>query len=113
MQVAGVARHRIAMLERRMYEAWQASRQCIEVNCEPQPNKQNPVAWRVGGFVTSDLKWATRRSEEDNLLMEPLYRHPIITGIDENHYDPELEPGLYVAEIVTKGGAAIINGKFK
>lgn len=31
MQVAGVARHRIAMLERRMYEAWQASRQCIEI----------------------------------------------------------------------------------
>lgn len=96
-----------------MHETWQASRQCIEVNCEPQQNKQNPVAWRVGGFVTSDLKWATRRSEEDNLLMEPLYRHPIITGIDENHYDPELEPGLYVAEIMTKGGAAIINGKFK
>lgn len=32
MQVAGVAGHRIAMLERRMYEAWQASRQCIEVD---------------------------------------------------------------------------------
>lgn len=31
VQVAGVAGHRIAMLERRMYEAWQASRQCIEV----------------------------------------------------------------------------------
>lgn len=96
-----------------MWDCWQASRQCIEVNCEPQPNKQNPVAWRVGGFVTSDLKLATRRSEEDKILMEPLYRHPIITGIDENHYDPELEPGLYVAEIMTKGGAAIINGKFK
>lgn len=71
-----------------------------------------PVAWSVGGIATHDKKWATRRGEEDNLLMEPLYRHPIITGIDENHYDPELEPGLYVAEIMTKGGAAIINGYY-
>ena len=30
MQVAGVSRHRMAMLERRMHEEWQASRQCIE-----------------------------------------------------------------------------------
>lgn len=74
---------------------------------------QRPVAWRVGGFVSSDFKWVERRSEEDNLLIEPLYLHPIITGIDEDHYNPELEPGLYVAEIVTKGGAAIINGRFK
>lgn len=71
-----------------------------------------PVAWIVGGIATHDKKWAVRRSEEDNLLMEPLYMHPIITGIDENHYDPELEPGLYVAEIMTKGGAAIINGYY-
>ena len=34
MQVAGVAGHRIAMLESRMYEAWQASRQCIEVGLD-------------------------------------------------------------------------------
>lgn len=71
-----------------------------------------PVAWSVGGIATHDKKWAERRSEEDNLLMEPLYKHPIVTGIDENHYDPELEPGLYVAEIMTKGGAAIINGYY-
>lgn len=71
-----------------------------------------PVAWIVGGIATNDKKWAVRRSEEDNLLMEPLYIHPIITGIDENHYDPELEPGLYVAEIMTNGGAAIINGYY-
>ena len=32
MQVAGIAKHRIASLERRMYEAWQASRQCIEID---------------------------------------------------------------------------------
>ena len=76
-------------------------------------NEQKPVAWRVGGYVTADLKWAERRSNEDNLLLEPLYLHPVITGIDENHYDPELEPGLYIAEIITKGGAAVINGKFK
>lgn len=76
-------------------------------------NEQKPVAWRVGGFVKDDFKWAERRSNEDNLLLEPLYLHPVITGIDENHYDPELEPGLYIAEIVSKGGAAIINGKFK
>ncbi|BEM22081.1 hypothetical protein SME04J_04470 [Serratia marcescens] len=71
-----------------------------------------PVAWTVGGFSTHDKKWAERRSEEDNLLLEPLYRHPVITGIDKNHYDPELEPGLYVAEIMTKGGAAVINGYY-
>ncbi|HID9277958.1 TPA: hypothetical protein ACXIZC_000484 [Serratia marcescens] len=71
-----------------------------------------PVAWTVGGFATHDKKWAERRSAEDNLLLEPLYRHPVVTGIDENHYDPELEPGLYVAEIMTKGGAAVINGYY-
>lgn len=71
-----------------------------------------PVAWTVGGFSTHDKKWAERRSAEDNLLLEPLYRHPVVTGIDENHYDPELEPGLYVAEIMTKGGAAVINGYY-
>lgn len=32
------------------------------------------------------------------------------TGINENHYDPDLEPGLYTTEIKTKGGSAIING---
>lgn len=41
MQVAGVARHRIAMFEKRMYEAWQASRQCIEV--EPPELLTTPV----------------------------------------------------------------------
>lgn len=41
MQVAGVAGYRIAMLERRMYEAWQASRQCIEV--EPPELLTTPV----------------------------------------------------------------------
>ncbi|WP_192938070.1 hypothetical protein [Rahnella sikkimica] len=71
-----------------------------------------PAAWNVGGWLTFDKKFAESRSNEDNLLLEPLYRHPIITGIDENHYDPELEPGLYVAEIMTKGGAACINGRF-
>lgn len=73
---------------------------------------QAPVAWSVGGWLTFDKKFAECRSNEGNLLLEPLYRHPIITGIDENHYDPELEPGLYVAEIMTKGGAACINGRF-
>ncbi|EPF7464946.1 hypothetical protein ACSTTR_002937 [Serratia marcescens] len=71
-----------------------------------------PVAWTVGGFASHDKKWAERRSAEENLLLEPLYRHPVVTGIDENHYDPELEPGLYVAEIMTKGGAAVINGYY-
>ncbi|HEJ8040242.1 TPA: hypothetical protein SMI51_000160 [Serratia marcescens] len=80
------------------------ARECL-ANREAQP-----VAWTVGGFATHDKKWAERRSAEDNLLLEPLYRHPVVTGIDENHYDPELEPGLYVAEIMTKGGAAVING---
>ncbi|HEI8668426.1 TPA: DUF551 domain-containing protein [Serratia marcescens] len=71
-----------------------------------------PVAWTVGGFASHDKKWAERRSAEENLLLEPLYRHPVVTGIDENHYDPDLEPGLYVAEIMTKGGAAVINGYY-
>lgn len=71
-----------------------------------------PVAWRVGGYLSNDKKWAEKASAEENYLLEPLYEHPLITGIDENHYDPELEPGLYVAEIMTKGGAACINGRF-
>lgn len=84
-----------------------------DVTAELLANREaQPVAWTVGGFATHDKKWAERRSEEDNLLLEPLYRHPVITGIDENHYDPELEPGLYVAEIMTKGGAAVINGYY-
>ncbi|EMG3683470.1 hypothetical protein V4251_000818 [Serratia marcescens] len=91
---------------RLMWKAWQASRELL-ANREAQP-----VAWTVGGFATHDKKWAERRSAEDNLLLEPLYRHPVVTGIDENHYDPELEPGLYVAEIMTKGGAAVINGYY-
>lgn len=74
--------------------------------------EQEPVAWMVDGWVSNDKKWAERRSVEDNLLLETLYCHPIITGIDENHYNPELEPGIYVAEIMTKGGAAIINGYY-
>lgn len=73
---------------------------------------QVPAAWSVGGLLTFHKNLAESRGSEDNLLIEPLYRHPIITGIDENHYDPELEPGLYVAEIMTKGGAACINGRF-
>lgn len=71
-----------------------------------------PIAWRVGGYLSSDKKWAEKASAEENYLLEPLYDHPLITGIDENHYNPELEPGLYVAEIMTKGGAACINGRF-
>jgi|GEM_PF-2243763 len=71
-----------------------------------------PTAWRVGGYLSNDKKWAERASEEENYLLEPLYDHPLITGIDQDHYDPELEPGLYLAEIMTKGGAACINGKF-
>lgn len=38
--------------------------------------EQQAVAWMVGGWATHDKKWAVRRSEEDNLLLEPLYLHP-------------------------------------
>lgn len=31
------------------------------------------------------------------------------TGVTE-HSDPNLEPGEYKVEIITKGGAAIVNG---
>lgn len=93
--------------------AWKREAERLQKIIDDAANREaQPVAWTVGGFASHDKKWAERRSAEENLLLEPLYRHPVVTGIDENHYDPELEPGLYVAEIMTKGGAAVINGYY-
>lgn len=39
-------------------------------------NEQEPAAWLVGGWAYENKKAAERRSEYDNLLMEPLYTHP-------------------------------------
>lgn len=85
-------------------------RQAIDIALAAKQAK--PTAWRVGGYLSNNKEWAEKASAEENYLLEPLYNHPLITGIDENHCEPELEPGLYVAEIMTKGGAACINGKF-
>jgi hypothetical protein len=115
----------IHRLEGQTYEKWfsesdvkdlreraEAAEAALSAANEKLKGERVPVAWSVGGWLTFDKKFAESRSNEDNLQLEPLYRHPIITGIDENHYDPGLEPGLYVAEIMTKGGAACINGRF-
>ena len=41
----------------------------------PEGN-QEPAAWMVGGWAYHDKRSAERRSQYDNLLMEPLYLRP-------------------------------------